>query len=94
MTPCPVAVRAVRGRGGALVEGVRDPGPARWLVAGPASAVAGLCVHGLVETNLHVPANALLCAVVLGLAYAAAGRLAKHSAALCQEPVREGTGDS
>jgi len=33
-----------------------------------------VCVHGLFETNLHVPANALLFAATLSLAYAAAVR--------------------
>jgi hypothetical protein len=33
-----------------------------------------LCAHGLVETNLHVPANALLAAATLSLASAASAR--------------------
>lgn len=48
--------------------------PSRWLVAGPLAGCAALCAHGLVETNLHVPANALLAAVTLSLASAASTR--------------------
>jgi O-antigen ligase len=48
--------------------------PSRWLAAGPLAGCAALCAHGLVETNLHVPANALLAAATLSLASAASLR--------------------
>jgi O-antigen ligase len=50
------------------------PGPRRWPVVGAAAGCLAVCVHGLFETNLHVPANALLFAATLSLAYAAAVR--------------------
>ena len=46
----------------------------RWRAAGPLAGCAAVCVHGLVETNLHVPANALLVAATLSLASAASAR--------------------
>jgi len=48
--------------------------PRRWLVIGPAAGCAAMCVHGLFETNLHMPANALLFATTLSLAYGASMR--------------------
>jgi O-antigen ligase len=45
--------------------------PRRWLVLGPAAGCVAMCVHGLFETNLHLPSNALLFAATLSLAFAA-----------------------
>jgi O-antigen ligase len=49
-------------------------GATRWPIVGAAAGCLAVCVHGLFETNLHVPANALLFAATLSLAYAAAVR--------------------
>jgi len=46
----------------------------RYGALGGAAGCLAVCVHGLFETNLHVPANALLFAATLSLAYAAAVR--------------------
>jgi O-antigen ligase len=51
-----------------------DADPRRWLVLGPAAGCLATCVHGLFETNLHLPANALLFAATLSLAFAASLR--------------------
>jgi O-antigen ligase len=59
-----------RFRRAAAAEGPRR----RWPVVGAAAGCLAVCVHGLFETNLHVPANALLFAATLSLAYAAAVR--------------------
>lgn len=42
--------------------------PFRCLDAGPWAALAGITLHSAFDWNLHVPANALLAAVVTGLA--------------------------
>jgi hypothetical protein len=52
----------------------KDADPRRWLVLGPAAGCLAVCVHGLFETNLHLPANALLFAATLSLAFAASFR--------------------
>jgi O-antigen ligase len=51
-----------------------DTDPRRWLVVAPAAGCLATCVHGLFETNLHLPANALLFASALSLAFAASFR--------------------
>ena len=51
-----------------------DSDPRRWLVLGPAAGCLAMCVHGLFETNLHLPSNALLFAATLSLAFAASLR--------------------
>ena len=51
-----------------------DESPRRWHVIGPAAGCIALCVHGFFETNLHVPANALLFTVTLSLACGASLR--------------------
>ena len=56
---------------GAARRGLRATAPARWHAIGPLAGCIGISVHGLVETNLHVPANALLASVAAGLAYGA-----------------------
>jgi hypothetical protein len=48
--------------------------PSRWLAVGPLAGCAALCAHGLFDTNLHVPSNALLAAATLSLAFAASAR--------------------
>jgi hypothetical protein len=57
-----------------LRTAARAPGPRRWSALGAAAGCVAVCVHGFFETNLHVPANALLFAATLSLAYAAAVR--------------------
>ncbi len=54
--------RAVWQRGPAL----RDPVRAR-LAAGTAAGVVALLAHGLVDFNLHIPANATWCAALAGI---------------------------
>lgn len=41
----------------------------RWHALGAVAGCSGLAAHGFFETNLHIPANALLAAVVAGVAY-------------------------
>lgn len=43
------------------------PPPERILDAGPWAALAGLALHSAFDWNLHVPANALLASLVIGL---------------------------
>ena len=57
-----------------LRHAAREADPRRWLVIGPAAGCAAMCVHGFFETNLHLPANALLFATTLSLAYGASMR--------------------
>ncbi len=45
------------------------PGPGRALALGAGGGLAALAVHGFLETNLHIPANALLAAVAAGIAW-------------------------
>lgn len=52
----------------------RTADPERWLAVGPAAGCVAMCVHGLFETNLHLPSNALLFAATLSLACAASMR--------------------
>jgi len=68
------AVLALRETWRWIGETVARTEPSRWLAAGPLAGCAALCAHGLVETNLHVPANALLAAATLSLASAASAR--------------------
>ncbi len=58
--------------GGAVRAAWRRPGAGSALALGAAAGCAGLAAHGCFETNLHIPANALLAAATLGLAYGAA----------------------
>lgn len=55
-----------------LRDGLARAGPERWRILGPAAGAVALGAHGLLDVNLHVPANALLTAVALSLACAAA----------------------
>lgn len=55
-----------------LRAALRAPLAERALVFGPLAGCAAILVHGCVDVNLHVPANALLTIVVLSLAYGAA----------------------
>ncbi len=61
-------------------RGLRSAAAARWHVLGAVAGCAAIVVHGFFETNLHIPANALLASVVAGLAYGAAIGLAPAGA--------------
>ncbi|MGC2424884.1 MAG: O-antigen ligase family protein [Nitrospirota bacterium] len=52
---------------------VRTDRFARSITAGCVAGLAGLLVHGLVDTSLHLPAIMLLMAIFMGIAYVAAG---------------------
>jgi len=67
------AVTLVATLGGRVRAVALSESPDRWLVIGAASGLFGLAVHGFVETNLHIPANALLAAAIVGLVYGASG---------------------
>lgn len=56
----------------------REPSPDRSLDAGPWAALAGFTLHSAFDWNMHVPANAMLAAVVAGLAVATAPAAATH----------------
>jgi O-antigen ligase len=58
---------------------VSSASPDRWLVMGALAGLVGLAAHGFVETNLHIPANAFLAAVAVGLAYGASGGLERSA---------------
>jgi O-antigen ligase len=60
-----VAVPLVR----SAVRASRVTAPERWHALGAVAGCLGIAVHGFFETNLHIPANALLAAVATGLAY-------------------------
>lgn len=47
----------------------RRGGPDRMIALGAAGALGAIFVHSLVDFNLHLPANALVFAVVLAMAY-------------------------
>jgi O-antigen ligase len=66
-----VAAAAGRGLVRAVSAGLARAGSDRWRILGPAAGAAALAVHGFLDVNLHVPANALLASVALSLAYAA-----------------------
>lgn len=66
-----LAVREIVPRG---VRAATTRAPSRWLCLGPLAGCASVAAHGFFDVNLHVPANALLFAVALSLAYAAAVR--------------------
>jgi hypothetical protein len=68
------AAAAVREAASALRRALAGDGATRWAAVGPAAGCFAVCVHGLFETNLHVPANALLFAAALALAYGACVR--------------------
>ena len=51
----------------------RTDGFARSITAGCVAGLAGLLVHGMVDTSLHLPAIMLLVAIFMGIAYVAAG---------------------
>lgn len=57
----------------------------RGLDAAAWASLAGLALHSAFDWNLHVPANALLAAVVAGLAFASGGR-ARNAAAAADSP--------
>lgn len=65
---------ALRETSRALRRAATSETPARWLSLGPAAGCFAVCVQGFFEVNLHVPANALLFAATLSLAYATAVR--------------------
>ncbi len=67
-----------------LVRVAASDAPGRWAAIGTASGLFGIAVHGLVETNLHIPANALLAAAAVGLAY---------GASIAHAPSRSSPGD-
>lgn len=71
---------------------VRSAAPGRWLVIGPMAGFVGVAVHGLVETNLHVPSNSLLMALALSLGSAAALQL--REPASCAVPGPGSTADA
>ena len=57
-----------------LLPAVRQRnGTVRWTTVAVAAALISMLVHTIVEFNLPIPANAGLCAVLLGVLTAAAG---------------------
>lgn len=64
----------------------RETAPqARGLDAAAWASLAGLALHSAFDWNLHVPANAMLAAVVAGLAFASGGR-ARNAVAAADSP--------
>ncbi len=64
----------------------RETSPqARGLDAAAWASLAGLALHSAFDWNLHVPANAMLAAVVAGLAFASGGR-ARNAVAAADSP--------
>jgi len=56
------------------------PPPARLLEAGPWAGLAGMAAHAAFDWNMHLPANALMAAVLAGLCAATGGRAVPQSA--------------
>lgn len=51
---------------------------ARGIAAGCVAGLAGLLLHGLVDTSLHMPAITFLAAIFMGIAYVSAGARFRH----------------
>jgi hypothetical protein len=65
-----------------LLRLLRASGKDRAMVAGVAVGVVGIVLHGMVDVNLHIPANMLAAAVLFG------GLLGFEAESATQEPVK------
>jgi len=89
-----VIVMVRRVRSAAAQQGLRAGGSGvgaggHALALGAAGGLVAVAVHGFFETNLHIPANALLAAVVAGLAWGSASEAvaaAREGAAVSSLP--------